>query len=200
MACASTVAVVVPSPAVSEVFDATSLTIWAPRFAKRSSTSISLATVTPSFVTVGEPHDFSMTTLRPRGPRVALTVSARMFTPSRIRLRPAASNKISLADICSPSRFLCVGLNALTGCARLLLENAEDLVLAQDDVVDAVDLDLAASVLAEQHAIALLHVEGTNLALVVGLAGPDRDHLALTGLLLRGVGNDDAPSGLLFLG
>ena len=76
IACASTVAVVVPSPAVSEVLDATSLTICAPRFANLSSSSISLATVTPSLVTVGAPHERSMTTLRPRGPSVALTVSA----------------------------------------------------------------------------------------------------------------------------
>ena len=81
MAWASTVAVVVPSPATSEVLDATSLTIWAPMLAILSASSISLATVTPSLVTVGEPHDFSMITLRPRGPSVALTVLARMLSP-----------------------------------------------------------------------------------------------------------------------
>jgi hypothetical protein len=68
MAWASTVAVVVPSPAMSEVFEATSLTICAPMLASRSSSSISLATVTPSLVTVGEPQLFSMITLRPRVP------------------------------------------------------------------------------------------------------------------------------------
>ncbi len=52
---ASTVAVVVPSPALSEVREATSRTICAPMFSKRGSTSISLATVTPSLVTVGDP-------------------------------------------------------------------------------------------------------------------------------------------------
>ena len=52
---ASTVAVVVPSPATSEVLEATSLTIWAPMFSNLSSSSISLATVTPSLVTVGAP-------------------------------------------------------------------------------------------------------------------------------------------------
>ena len=52
---ASTVAVVVPSPARSEVFEATSLTSFAPMFSKRSSRSISLLTVTPSLVTVGPP-------------------------------------------------------------------------------------------------------------------------------------------------
>ena len=67
MARASTVAVVVPSPAMSEVLLATSLTSLAPMFSKRSSSSISLLTVTPSLVTVGPPNDLSMITLRPVG-------------------------------------------------------------------------------------------------------------------------------------
>ena len=55
MASARTVAVVVPSPATSVVLLATSLTMRAPMFSYLSSSSISLATVTPSLVTVGEP-------------------------------------------------------------------------------------------------------------------------------------------------
>ena len=55
MAWASTVAVVVPSPATSEVLEATSFTICAPMFSNLFSSSISLATVTPSLVMVGEP-------------------------------------------------------------------------------------------------------------------------------------------------
>jgi len=84
MACARMVAVVVPSPASSDVLEATSLTIWAPMFSKMSSISISLATVTPSLVIVGAPHFFSRTTLRPLGPRVTLTASARVLTPLAI--------------------------------------------------------------------------------------------------------------------
>ena len=53
IAWASTVAVVVPSPATSEVLLATSFTIWAPMFSNLSSNSISLATVTPSLVIGG---------------------------------------------------------------------------------------------------------------------------------------------------
>ena len=67
-ACASTVAVVVPSPATSLVLVATSLTSCAPRFSYGSSSSISRAIVTPSLVMVGAPHDLSMTTLRPSRP------------------------------------------------------------------------------------------------------------------------------------
>ena len=99
MAWASTVAVVVPSPATSEVLEATSLTIWAPMFSNLFLSSISLATVTPSLVTVGGPNDFSMTTLRPRGPRVTLTALARMLTPLRMNSRARVSKTISLAMI-----------------------------------------------------------------------------------------------------
>jgi hypothetical protein len=72
------VAVVVPSPAVSLVLLATSLTMRAPMFSNLPSSSISLATVTPSLVTRGEPKDFSRTTLLPLGPRVTFTALARV--------------------------------------------------------------------------------------------------------------------------
>ncbi len=62
IAWASTVAVVVPSPATSLVLVATSLVSWAPRFSNGSSSSISRATVTPSLVMVGAPHFLSRTT------------------------------------------------------------------------------------------------------------------------------------------
>ena len=78
---------VVPSPALSLVFEATSRTIWAPMFSNLSESSTSLATVTPSLVTMGEPYDFSMTTLRPLGPSVTVTVSLRSWTPRRMRSR-----------------------------------------------------------------------------------------------------------------
>ena len=99
IACASTVAVVVPSPATSEVFDATSLTICAPMFSNLSSSSISLATDTPSLVTVGAPKLFSSTTLRPFGPRVTFTALARMLTPADIRARESSLNRTSFAAI-----------------------------------------------------------------------------------------------------
>ncbi|CAB4864292.1 unannotated protein [freshwater metagenome] len=98
MACASTVAVVVPSPATSLVLVATSLANCAPRFSYGSSSSISRAIVTPSFVIVGAPHFLSMTTLRPRGPSVTRTASARALTP-RSRLRRASSSNSRILAI-----------------------------------------------------------------------------------------------------
>ena len=53
-------------------------------FSSASFSSISFATVTPSFVIVGEPNFLSRTTLRPLGPRVIFTASASWFTPLRM--------------------------------------------------------------------------------------------------------------------
>src|SRR5712671_3348025 len=101
-------------------------------FSNLFSSSISLATVTPSLVTVGAPHDFSMTTLRPRGPSVTFTASASVLTPVRMRARALSSKMMSLAAMFVLSLVLKV--------RRLLLDDPEDLVLTQDQVLDAVDL------------------------------------------------------------
>src|SRR5499433_4445193 len=133
MAWASTVAVVVPSPATSEVLEATSFSIWAPMFSYLSLSSISLATVTPSLVIVGLPNFLSMTTLRPFGPIVAFTASAMMLTPFS---RPARASSLNLS---------CFGIRVPS-----LLENGEDVFLAQDQVLLVLQLDLGAGVLTEE--------------------------------------------------
>ena len=99
IAWAKIVAVVVPSPASSLVRDATSFTICAPIFSNLSSSSISLATVTPSLVMRGAPKDLSRTTFRPFGPKVTFTESARIFTPFSIRLRASVPKLTSFAAI-----------------------------------------------------------------------------------------------------
>jgi hypothetical protein len=53
-------------------------------FSSGSGNSISFATVTPSFVMMGEPNFFSITAFRPFGPSVIFTASARMLTPRKI--------------------------------------------------------------------------------------------------------------------
>src|SRR6266851_3332707 len=183
MACASTVAVVVPSPATSEVLEATSFTICAPMFSNLFSSSISLATVTPSLVMVGEPNDFSITTFRPLGPSVTLTASARVLTPLRIASRARTSKRISLA----------------IGVVSLLLDHAEDVFLAHHEVFLPVDLDLGPGVLREQHAVPRLDVQRTDLPVLQDLAVAHGDDLTLDGLFLGRVGDDDTALGLLFL-
>src|SRR5207248_5134036 len=111
-AWARTVAVVVPSPATSSVFLATSLTSSAPIFSYGSSSSISLAMLTPSLVMVGAPHFFSSTTLRPLGPSVTFTASARVFMPRSRPRRASSSNAIILAiRRCPPGHLLTHGLH-----------------------------------------------------------------------------------------
>src|SRR5205807_8907369 len=114
MAWASTVAVVVPSPAMSLVLVATSLTSWAPIFSKGSSSSISLAMVTPSLVIVGAPYYLSSTTLRPLGPKVTLTALASLSTPILSECRADSENSICLAMLLPPYASLIVdgGLSA----------------------------------------------------------------------------------------
>jgi hypothetical protein len=58
-----------------------------------------LATVTPSLVMRGAPKLFSITTLRPLGPSVTFTASARMSTPRSIFSRASEENFTSLAAI-----------------------------------------------------------------------------------------------------
>src|SRR5205085_8372304 len=170
IAWARTVAVVVPSPATSEVLDATSFTICAPMFSNLFSSSISLATVTPSLVMVGEPNDFSITTFRPLGPSVTLTASASVLTPLRIASRARTSKRISLAI------FVCL--------LELLLDDAEDVFLAHHEVLGSVDLDLGACVLREQHPVAGLDVDRPDLAVLEDLAVPRGDDFALDGPFL----------------
>src|SRR5829696_2766957 len=200
MAWASTVAVVVPSPAMSLVFDATSRTICAPMFSNLSWSSISLATVTPSLVIRGAPKLLSSTTLRPFGPSVTFTASARMSTPRSIRSRALAPNLTSFAAMSRSSVFLLRGGLASGGLLGRggAFEHAHDVGLLHDQELLAVELDLGARPLAEQDAVAGLHVERAQLTLVVERAGAGGDHLALLRLLLGGVGDDDAARGLLF--
>src|SRR3984957_18664143 len=52
---------------------------------------------TPSLVIVGAPHFFSRTTLRPLGPNVTFTASARAFRPRSRPRRASSSYPIFLA-------------------------------------------------------------------------------------------------------
>src|SRR6478752_1585226 len=181
MAWARTVAVVVPSPAISEVLVATSFTIWAPIFSIGSLSSTSLATVTPSLVTVGEPNFLSMTTFRPLGPRVTLTASARASTPRLSLARASVLKSSSFAAICNSPWW---------GRADLA-ELREDVGRLDDDVLVAVERVGRAAVLPVDHLVADLEVHRDPGPLLEP-AGADRDDLALGGLLLGGIRDVEA--------
>src|SRR5438552_18804658 len=173
MACASTVAVVVPSPARSLVFWATSRTIWAPMFSNLSSSSISLATVTPSLVMRGAPNDLSSTTLRPLGPSVTRTALARISTPRSMRSRASEENFTSLAAMeWSWGSQVMMLLREASG------DDAHDVGFVHDQEFLTVELDFGARPLAEQHAVATLDVDRDQLAALIAAARADGDDLA----------------------
>src|ERR1700759_1696923 len=206
IACASTVAVVVPSPATSLVLVATDLTNWAPKFSKGSSRSISRATVTPSLVTVGPPKALASTTCRPRGPRVTRTASASLSTPASIARRAVSLNSIcllislscSLRKAVRPGKSPTRRRGDCRGGTRfaLLGDDGQHVAGRQDQVLLAVVLDLGAAVLAVDDGVALGHVQRNPLrAIVVPPAGTDGDDGAFLRLLLGGVGNDQTRCG-----
>jgi hypothetical protein len=92
-----------------------------------------------------------------------------------------------------------MGLNASGGFLLGLgfLEDTHDVAFLHDEVLDRIDLHLGARPLAEQNPVADLDVERNQLAGLVAAAGPDGSDLALGGLLLGGVRDDDATGSLL---
>src|SRR6266851_3619855 len=121
-------------------------------FSIGSSSSISLATVTPSLVTVGLPNFLSMTTLRPLGPSVTFTASASWSTPRLSRARASVLNSSCFA-----------------GIAYVLRRSAElrvDVGLLDHQDLLAVDLERLAAVLRVEHPIAHLDLDGNELPLL----------------------------------
>src|SRR5579871_697171 len=188
MAWASTVAVVVPSPAVSDVLLATSRTICAPMFSTGFFRSISLATVTPSLVIVGDPNFLSITTLRPFGPRVTLTASASWLTPRRMACRECSPYTMCLAI----DRSL---LLPFLGVAAA--DDAQDVFLSHDEIVLTIEPDLLPRVLSKENLVTGFDIRRLARAIVPNLANASGDHLPLLWLLFSGVGDDDAAN-LLF--
>src|SRR6266545_7820239 len=176
MALASTVAVVVPSPATSLVLVATSLASWAPMFSQGSSSSTSLAMVTPSLVMVGAPQFLPSTTFRPFGPSVMATESASLSTPASSARRASSPNLISLTVMSPPNR-------------ESLLDDGQHVARRQDQVLLGLDLDLGAAVLRVDDLLPDLHVHGDALSLLEP-ARADRHDLPLLGTLFGRVGDD----------
>src|SRR5712691_2016745 len=161
---ASTVAVVVPSPSTSEVLEATSFTICAPMFSNLSSSSISLATVTPSLVTVGAPKLFSNTTLRPLGPSVTVTASASTLTPLRIFSRASWEKRTSFAGM------IYLHLLMVSGLRPSAFQHPKNVVFTKDQVLFPFELDFTAGVFAEQDAVTCLYIRWHQLAVLSHLA------------------------------
>src|SRR2546421_4175308 len=169
--------------------------------------------VTPSLVIVGAPNRLSMTTLRPRGPRVTRTALASLLTPASRPLR-ASSLYISFFAISPSSSSNQRGGGAPRGRRQrswarasvpelLLLAGGggdfrQHVAAGEDQHVLAVDGDLGAPVLRVDDRVAHGDAERDDLARLLRTpAGADSQDGALLGLLLGGVGDDQAARGLL---
>src|SRR6266849_4372274 len=117
-----------------------------------------------------------------------------MSTPRSMRARASPWNFTSFAGI-FPSPAVLGGFLLRDG----VLDDAHDVGFLHDDEVLAIELDLGARPLAEQHAVAGLDVERMQRAVLATRARADGDDCALHRFFLGGVGNDDAARRLLVL-
>src|SRR3972149_3745660 len=175
MAWASTVDVVVPSPAMSLVLVAASLRSCAPMFSNGSASSISLATVTPSWVMVGGPNLRSRPTLRPLGPRVVATAAARTSTPA-LRRRRASSEKASC--------LAAIAFDLLFDQLGLVFEDGKDVALPQDEHLLAIDLEFGPGVLGKEHLVLYLDIHGNALNILDQGPRTHRETLPLLWVIL----------------
>src|SRR3954468_23544447 len=134
--------------------------------------------VTPSLVMVGAPHFLSITTLRPLGPSVTFTTSARASTPRCSASRASVSND-RIFDMALSSEFLWLsrrrpGADRLRGglWVYLLLDDREHVAGGKNQVLVSTELDLGAAVLGEDDGVTLLDVQREPLA-VLKAAGAD---------------------------
>src|SRR6202047_4299370 len=112
-----------------------------------------------------------------------------MSMPWSIRSRASVPRRISLAAMFALqllSNFLIRGG---------VINDAHDIGFLHDHEVLAIELDLGARPLAEQHAVAGLDVERVQLAILVARAGADGDDFAFHRFLLRRVRDEDAARG-----
>src|SRR5260221_2383800 len=162
-------------------------------FSNGSSSSMSRAIVTPSLVMVGEPNFLSSTTLRPLGPIVTLTASARRSMPRFSERRAVSSKMICLDNSDVPPEVY--GTNA--AATPSVRDDRQDVLLADDEEILAVDLEFRAGVLGVEDLVAGLHVHRLTLPVLENAPGTGSQDGALLGLLLGGVRKDDAALGHL---
>src|SRR6266851_504765 len=112
-----------------------------------------------------------------------------MSMPRSMRSRASTLNLISLAAMSGSSR--------LCGFLRRggPIDHTHDVGFLHDHEVLAIELDLGARPLSEQHTVAALDVERVQLAILIAHAGANSDDFALHRLFLRRVWDEDAASG-----
>jgi hypothetical protein len=81
---------------------------------------------------------------------------------------------------------------------NLAFEHSKNIVLTQDQVLFAFELDLAAGVLAKQDAIARLNVWGKQFSILGHFALAHRHDSAFLWFFLGGIGDNDSSLSLFF--
>src|SRR5699024_1071930 len=99
---------------------------------------------------------------RPLGPRLTFTASARVSTPRSMHWRASWEKLTSLAAILAEPPN-----SGGRGRSHVGLEHAHDVRLLHDQQVFPVDLDFSSGPLYEHNAVADLHVERHDLALLI---------------------------------
>ena len=164
-------------------------------FSSGSFRSISLATVTPSLVIVGDPNFLSRTTLRPLGPSVTFTASASWLTPRRIAWRDCSPYTICFAIArclllvagCYFLAFLASApsITARTSSSRMMRYSSPSSLISWPEY------------LPNRMVSPALTSSAMRLPSSLTLPAPDGDDLALLRLFLGGVRDDD-PADFLF--
>jgi hypothetical protein len=80
-----------------------------------------------------------------------------------------------------------------------LKDDAHDVALVHDQVLDTLDLDLLTGPFSEQNAVTHLDAKGLDPTLVIACPCPDGDDLTFLRPLLSRVGNNDAVCGSVVL-
>src|SRR5947207_898575 len=94
----------------------------------------------------------------------------------------------------------CLRAPVARASAPLLFHHAEDVILAQNQQFLAVDRDVGAAVLREQHAVAHLQIELAYAAVFEHAPVADSEHLAFDRLFLGSIGYDNSTLGLFLIG
>src|SRR5579859_4375653 len=176
---------------MSLVLVAASFRSCAPMFSYGSWSSTTLATVTPSCVTVGAPNCLSRATLRPLGPSVVETASASLSTP-RLRLRRASSENRSCLAICL---FLTGWFSRVISHLRCAGHDGKNVCLFENQHLLAIDLGFGAGIPGVEHLVVHLDIHRDELALIVATTRANGHDCSLLRLFLGCLGQQDATRG-----
>src|SRR3989442_12105460 len=97
----------------------------------------------------------------------------------------------------SGQRLLAALLSGLPSSSTRASDAPENLVLAHNQQLFTIHVNLRAAIFAKQDAVACLDIQCLARAVFLVLAKASGDHFALLWFLFRRVGNDDAAANLL---